>query len=119
VRVARQPTAKRASARPPVPPSPATALERAFELADQGCLADAATLCQADLNDRGPSAQAFYLLGVIYSADGLLSAADRCYRKALYLDSKHHDALLHLAALLEEQGEGREASILRRRAQRL
>jgi chemotaxis protein methyltransferase WspC len=118
VRVARQPVAKRASARAPTPQSP-TALERAFELADQGRLADAATLCQADIDDRGPSAQAFYLLGVIYSADGLLSAADRCYRKALYLDSKHHDALLHLAALLEEQGERDEATILRRRAQRV
>jgi chemotaxis protein methyltransferase WspC len=118
VRVARQPAAKRASAPASTPPS-AAALGRAFELADQGRLADAAALCQADLNERGPSAQGFYLLGVIYSADGLLSAAARCFRKALYLDSQHHDALLHLAALLEEQGERNEATILRRRAQRM
>jgi len=94
-------------------------MDRAFELADQGLLAEAAALCEAELGERGPSARAFYLLGLIYSADGLLSAADRCYRKALYLDKNHHDALLHLAALLEQQGETREATVLRQRARRV
>jgi chemotaxis protein methyltransferase WspC len=101
------------------PASTATAIDRAFELADQGSLAEAAALCEAELREHGPSARAFYLLGLIYSTDGMLIAADRCYRKALYLDKNHHDALLHLAALLEQQGDTREAKVLRQRARRL
>lgn len=122
VRVARQVArvdadAQAAKRRPPVPAP--DAMDRAFELADQGLLAEAAALCEADLREHGPSARAFYLLGLIHSADGLLTAADRCYRKALYLDKNHHDALLHLAALLEQQGETREATVLRQRARRV
>jgi chemotaxis protein methyltransferase WspC len=102
----------------PTPVAEAAAIDRAFELADQGRLAEAKALCETELRDRGPSAQAYYLLGVIHSADGSLAAADRCYRKALYLDSHHHDALLHLAALLDQQGKAAEAKILRQRARR-
>ena len=104
--------------RPP-PSPPVTALDRASALADQGKLTEALALCEAELRNHGPSAQVFYLLGLIYSADGLLTAADRCYRKALYLDKNHHDAMLHLAALLEQQGERREPQMLRQRARRL
>ena len=103
--------------RPPTPP-PEADIERAFALADQGRLTEAAALCETHLSEHGPSAQAFYLMGLICSADGRLAAADRCYRKALYLDKKHHHALIHLALLLEQQGDTREAKILRRRAQK-
>ena len=122
VRIARQAARVDADARAAKqrqPSSAVAAIDRAFELADQGRLAEAAALCETELREHGPSARAFYLLGLIYSADGMLTAADRCYRKALYLDEKHHDALLHLAALLERQGETREAKVLRQRARRL
>jgi chemotaxis protein methyltransferase WspC len=69
------------------------------------------------MREHGPSAQAFYLMGLICSADGRLYAADRCYRKALYLDENHVDAMMHLAVLLEEQGDKRGAKRLRARAQ--
>jgi chemotaxis protein methyltransferase WspC len=107
----------RAAPRPPT--SPFKALDQASDLADQGRLAEALALCETELRISGPSAQAFHLLGLIYSADGLLTAADRCYRKALYLDKDHHDAMLHLAALLEQRGETHEPKILRQRARRL
>jgi chemotaxis protein methyltransferase WspC len=48
-----------------------------------------------------------------------LYAADRCYRKALYLDQNHADAMTHLAVLLEQQGDKRGAKLLRDRAQKL
>jgi chemotaxis protein methyltransferase WspC len=100
----------------PVPPS---RIEEAFALANQGRLAEAAALCEEEMRRHGPSAAAFYLQGLICSADGRLSAADRCYRKALYLDQNHHDALVHLALLLEQQGDPHGAKLLRGRAQKL
>jgi chemotaxis protein methyltransferase WspC len=94
-------------------------IEEAFALADQGRLMEATALCEEYMREHGPSAQAYYLLGLICSADGRLYAADRCYRKALYLDQNHSDALIHLALLLEEQGDKRGAKLLRDRAQKL
>jgi chemotaxis protein methyltransferase WspC len=107
---------------PQPPPKPAAApdrLEDAFALADQGRLTEAAALCEEQMRAHGPSASAFYLMGLICSADGRLMAADRCYRKALYLDQNHHDALVHLALLLEQQGDAKAAKLLRNRAQKL
>jgi chemotaxis protein methyltransferase WspC len=96
---------------------PKNGIAEAFALADQGRLVEAAALCEEQMREHGPSAQAFYLMGLICSADGRLYAADRCYRKALYLDEKHVDAMIHLAVLLEEQGDKRGAKRLRDRAQ--
>ncbi len=71
-------------------PSPgATAeLERAKVLADAGRLPEAAAVCEAYLREHGPSAQAYYLLGLVRDAGGDSSAID-CYRKALYLEPDH------------------------------
>lgn len=102
--------------RPPQPPK--DGIDHAFALADQGRLAEAATLCEDHIREHGPSAQAFYLMGLICSAEGRLYAADRCYRKALYLDQDHAEALMHLAVLLDEQGDARGAKLLRDRAQK-
>jgi chemotaxis protein methyltransferase WspC len=102
----------------PAQPVVANCLDDAFALADQGRLMEAAALCEEHMRAHGPSASAFYLMGLICSADGRLTAADRCYRKALYLDQNHHDALVHLALLLEQQGDAPSAKRLRSRAQK-
>ena len=102
----------------PVAPGVTNGLDDAFALADQGRLMEAAALCEEHMRVHGPSASAFYLMGLICSADGRLAAADRCYRKALYLDQNHHDALVHLALLLEQQGDAHAAKRLRSRAQK-
>ena len=99
--------------------TPPSRIDEAFALANQGRLAEAAELCEQEMRTHGPSAPAFYLMGLICSADGLLSAADRYYRKALYLDQNHHDALVHLALLLEQQGDKHGAKLMRGRAQKL
>jgi chemotaxis protein methyltransferase WspC len=107
----------RAQPRPAV--AVANRLDEAFALANQGRLVEAAALCEEQMRVHGPSAPAFYLMGLICSADGRVSAADSCYRKALYLDQNHHDALVHLALLLEQQGDTKGAKLLRSRAQKL
>lgn len=92
-------------------------LERAAGLADQGRLDEAAALVRADLADRGPTAAAYCLLGVIHDAAGRDAEAESAYRKALYLDSNHAEAIAHLALLLEKRGSP-EAARLWSRARR-
>src|SRR5213076_43909 len=58
-------------------PSRKNGIEEAFALADQGRLMEAAALCEEHMREHGASAQAYYLLGLICSADGRLYAADR------------------------------------------
>lgn len=93
-------------------------MEEAVALANQGRLADAQILCEEQMRQHGPSAPLFHLMGLISSAGGKPGDADRYYRKALYLDQNHHESLMHLALLLEQQGDERGASLLRNRAQR-
>jgi len=93
-------------------------LQQARALADQGQLERAGSLCEQAVQEQGPSAEAFYLQGLIFDADGNAAQAQRCYRKALYLDPAHQAALLHLAALLQAQGDAAGAQRMRLRAQR-
>ena len=93
-------------------------MDVATRLADQGRLVEAAKACEDHLQKHGPSAQAFHLLGLIRDASGNLSEAADYYRKALYLDQNHHEALVHLALLLEKQGNEAGSQVLRIRARR-
>jgi chemotaxis protein methyltransferase WspC len=94
-------------------------LDVARRFADQGHFVEAARSCEESLRRTGPSAEAFYLLGVVRDASGNPSEAATCYHKALYLDPNHHEVLIHLALLMEKLGQEREAQILRQRARRV
>ncbi|MGJ7904829.1 hypothetical protein ACSAMQ_20540, partial [Lysobacter sp. 1R34A] len=67
---------------------------------------------------EGPSARALYLLGLIEGAKGRDAAAEDYFRKALYLQPQHEEALMHLALLLETRGDAAGGRVLRLRAQR-
>lgn len=110
----------------PVAPSPAPAsktpevsLEQIGKLADEGRLPEAGALCQKFIKANPGSAQAFYLLGVVQDASGDDHAASESYRKALYLDPQHGEALVHLALIKQKHGDAAGARALRARAQRL
>jgi chemotaxis protein methyltransferase WspC len=104
---------------PTLPPESPLGIDAAIRLADQGRLAEAAAICEAHIRRHGSSAQSFYLMGLIHDAGGSLSEAEGQYRKALYLDQDHQDALAHLALLLERQGKRDTARLLRERARRV
>lgn len=110
----------------PLPVTPGTApavhsdqLVEAFRCADQGHLVEAAALCEKYIQDAGPSAQAYYLLGLVRDAAGNKIQADEYLRKALYLDPNHYEALVQLAVLAEQQCDLQGAQQLRQRAQRV
>jgi chemotaxis protein methyltransferase WspC len=94
-------------------------LDEAARLADEGRLSEAAKACEADLEAHGPSARAFYLLALMRDAVGSQPEAAEFYRKTLYLDPEHHEALVHLSVLLEKQGDKVRARVLGDRARRL
>jgi chemotaxis protein methyltransferase WspC len=91
----------------------------AMRLADQGHFVEAATCCAEHLRRHGPSGTAFYLMGLVRDATGNQSEAVSYYRKALYLEPNHGEAQIHLALLMEKQGDTAGAQVLRNRARRL
>ncbi|MBT2780338.1 tetratricopeptide repeat protein, partial [Lysobacter sp. ISL-52] len=92
--------------------------DRAQALADNGRFTEAATACEAYLQTHSASARALYLSGLIHGALGRDSAAEDHFRKVLYLEPCHEEALMHLALLLETRGDAAGARVLRLRAQR-
>jgi chemotaxis protein methyltransferase WspC len=93
-------------------------LRAAHELADAGRLEEAAAVVNAYLEQHAPHAEAFYLRGVLADANGETDVARGLYRKAIYLDPRHTEALAHLATLLELEGDRDGARLLMQRAVR-
>jgi chemotaxis protein methyltransferase WspC len=97
----------------------APSLAHARALADAGKLAQAASAARGYLDAHPSSADAYYLLGVIADAQGDADDARANYKRALYLDPAHGEALTHLAAVLELDGDEAGARRLLERAGRV
>ncbi|WP_066736369.1 protein-glutamate O-methyltransferase CheR [Cupriavidus sp. D384] len=105
---------------PAHPPSAAAdnPLASISAMADRGELDAATAACQQYLTGHGSSPDGWCLLGVLHDAAGRIADAHAAYRKAVYLDPGHEEALYHLAALLDSEGDAPGAHRLRERAQR-
>ncbi|AYN14696.1 chemotaxis protein CheR [Pseudomonas monteilii] len=88
-------------------------------LANAGASEQARAECQRYLGQYAPSAQVYYWLGLLSDTDGDAQQALTHYRKALYLEPQHPEALVHLAALLAAQGDQAGARRLQERAARV
>jgi chemotaxis protein methyltransferase WspC len=106
------------SAPVPLPESSALLLAEAAALADQGRNDEAAARCEAALSRFGPSAPAFFLLGLVRQSSAQLAEAETCFRKTVYLDPAHDEALFALALIAERRGDTSTAARYRRRADR-
>jgi chemotaxis protein methyltransferase WspC len=107
----------------PLPVTPktsdaATLLANIAALANEGKSAEARAACERYLRSHEPVAQVFYWLGLLSDVAGSALEAQGFYRKALYLEPQHPDALMHLAALLQSQGDTAGARRLQARAAR-
>jgi chemotaxis protein methyltransferase WspC len=98
------------------PADPAADLSDATRLADQGHFVEAANSCEEHLRRCGPSAGGVLSDGPGAGRDGKHAEAATYYRKALYLDANHYDSQIHLAFLMEKQGDLAAAQVLRNRA---
>ncbi|MEP6991767.1 MAG: protein-glutamate O-methyltransferase CheR [bacterium] len=87
-------------------------------LASAGQHADAIRLGESALAALDSDAELLAIMGVTYAAVANDERAESCYRRALYLDPSHTEALLHLALLLDARGDTRAGDRLRARARR-
>ena len=114
----------------PVPVEPATRVSAAGELTepshlvmarrlgDTGHLHEALRVCTEYLQQAPDSAEGHFLFGVLQDALGRSEIAVDCFRKALYLDPLHPEALLYMALKREALGDDAGAALLRERARR-
>src|SRR5262249_42171234 len=102
----------------PAPAAPEEALARARRLADVGRLDEALAECRSHLGRAGPAADAYSLLGVIQHARGDPGEAADAFRRALYLDPDHREALTHAMLLAAARGDAGRAAELRQRLAR-
>lgn len=93
-------------------------LQQAEQFANQGDTAAARRCCDTFIRERGGTAQAFYLMGLLDDSAGNAQSAAEQYRRVLYLDPHHHEALVHLAMLVDRSGDVAGARRLFERARR-
>jgi chemotaxis protein methyltransferase WspC len=93
-------------------------IEQARRLANQGKLVEALRCCEQNLRSQPASAETYHLIGLLHDAAGRVREAAEHYRKALYLDPQHSEALVHLAVALQKEGDARGAERLFERANR-
>jgi chemotaxis protein methyltransferase WspC len=113
---ATSPTVAKASV--PVVDAP-TPFDTARRLADEGRLDEAAVLCRELLAKQPLDAALHGLLGVVRQAQGDAAEAEKCFQKALYLDPRQHEALIHLALLAKQRGDDVAERNYRRRADKI
>jgi chemotaxis protein methyltransferase WspC len=113
------------AASPRTPASPAvdnseatTLLDSVKRLANEGKSAQAKAACEQYLKRFEPVARVFYWQGLLAEVEGDAAGAQGFYRKALYLEPQHPEALAQLAALLAAQGDTAGARRLQERAAR-
>jgi chemotaxis protein methyltransferase WspC len=99
-------------------PDAKTLLNTIAGLANEGRSAEAKAACEQYLQRYEPAAAVFYWLGLLSDVGGEPIAAQGFYRKALYLQPQHPEALAQLAALLAAQGDNAGARRLQERAAR-
>ena len=99
--------------------SPNGQLDIAFQLANEGELDEAMSVCNRYLSVNRNSSRAYYLSGVIYDTQGSTDKANKSLNKAVYLDPNNLEALIHLSLLAEQLGNHDDAEKFKNRAQRV
>jgi chemotaxis protein methyltransferase WspC len=94
-------------------------IEQARNLADLGRFKEAGDMCDAHLRVAPDSAEAYFILGILREHAGKMTAAEDYWRRCIYLQPDHYEALCHLALLAEQNGNQAGAANLKARAARI
>ncbi|SFV17486.1 CheR family methyltransferase [Pseudoduganella namucuonensis] len=113
------PASAPSSAPSPARPAAGALLSQARALADRGQDKEAAAACQAALASVPDSAEAYFILGMLSEHARQPVQAEEHWRRCIYLQPDHYDALCHLALLAEQHGDDDAASTLKARAKRI
>ena len=103
----------------PKPQSVSQTLAEINALANARRFTEAISLCESAQKDLGPSAELYFIAGIMHQTSGSLAVAEDCFHKTLYLDGTHDEALLALSLLAEQRGDRGQAEQYRRSALRV
>jgi chemotaxis protein methyltransferase WspC len=115
----------RAASKPAAPPPSAAPapdqdlLAQARKLADQGQFKEADSKCRDHLAKSPDSAEAYFILGLLNEHANKPALAEDYWRRCIYLQPDHYDALCHLALLAETNRDPAAAAALKARAARI
>lgn len=87
-------------------------------LADKGDLGKAMELCVAYILKNPLEADAYCLHGIIFLAQSENDKAQVSFKRAIYLDPSHYQALVHLSILAVERGDSQAVTNYRARIER-
>jgi len=93
-------------------------IQQAKTLANSGDFKAAESLCLKHIDENGDHEESFFLLGLISEASGNSLQAQDYYKKALYLNPKHYETLIHLSLIIKSQGDIETSNRLKERAER-
>jgi chemotaxis protein methyltransferase WspC len=96
--------------------APSRSLALAREYAARGEYERAAALCEQELSDHGPTAEAYAVLGGVRRGQGQLHQAESTLHRALYLEPNHGEALRQMTLVCEARGDHVAAERFRKRA---
>jgi chemotaxis protein methyltransferase WspC len=94
-------------------------LAAAKSAANAGRLDEANSLCREILACESTSVEAICLLGLVSKARGEKGEAERFFQKAIYLEPRHEEALVHMMLLAQERGDEASAANFRRRVEQV
>ncbi len=103
----------------PVSAPAVDALAQARKLADQGRYAEADAICLAHLAQQPDAAEAYFILGLLNEQANKRNVAEDYWRRCIYLQPDHYEALCHLALLAEQNNDAAAATALKARAARI
>jgi chemotaxis protein methyltransferase WspC len=100
-------------------PPAADLLADARRLADLGQLKEAEGKCRDHLAQAPDSAEAYFILGLLNELTNKLQQAEDYWKRCIYLQPDHYEALCHLALLAETNSDAATAAALKARAARI
>ncbi|SEO58723.1 chemotaxis protein methyltransferase WspC [Duganella sp. CF517] len=114
------PSARAAGAPPGAVTAPtADLLADARRLADLGQVREAEGKCRDYLAQVPDSADAYFILGLLNELTKKLQLAEDYWKRCIYLQPDHYEALCHLALLAETNSDAATAAALKARAARI
>ncbi|NVM80096.1 chemotaxis protein methyltransferase WspC [Duganella sp. SG902] len=109
-------------AAPPAAPAVAPAVDllaEARRLADLGDIKAAENACRDHLARHPESAEAYFILGLLNELTNKPQMAADYWKRCIYLQPDHYEALCHLALLAEANNDAAGAAALKARAARI
>ncbi|MFS2007430.1 CheR family methyltransferase [Duganella sp. CT11-25] len=112
--------APKAAAKPTAATTPAVdLLVEARRLADLGDVKAAESTCRDHLAQQPDSAEAYFILGLLNELTNKIKLAEDYWKRCIYLQPDHYEALCHLALLAEANNDATGAAALKARAARI